>query len=106
MNSDERVRVVPGSPRAGLARPSPDAAKLLTDRQEGVAPTAQACLPRRPSDLRGPHEGGWDIYPKMGAAQGGSARPRLGDHTALRRGIPPGVAQLVPAVAGPSPAPC
>ncbi|XP_039734844.1 caspase recruitment domain-containing protein 11 isoform X2 [Pteropus medius] len=41
MNSDERVRVVPGSPRAGLARPSPDAAKLLTDRQEELDPESE-----------------------------------------------------------------
>lgn len=67
MNSNERVRVVPGSPRGGLARPSPDATKLLSDRQEGTALTAPALLPRRPGGLRGPHEGGWDISPKMGA---------------------------------------
>lgn len=43
MNSNERVRIVPGSPRGALARPSLDATKLLTDRQEGMALTI--CLP-------------------------------------------------------------
>lgn len=35
MNSNERVRIVSGSPLGSLARSSLDAAKLLTDKQEG-----------------------------------------------------------------------
>lgn len=99
MNSNERVRVVPGSPRGGLARPSPDATKLLSDRQEGTALTAPALLPRRPSGLRGPHEGGWDISPKMGAPR--EDLPGLGwGPCSPRHGVPPGSAQQAPAVAG------
>lgn len=41
MNSNERVRIVPGSPRSGLARPSMDATKLLTDRQEELDPESE-----------------------------------------------------------------
>ncbi|KAM5301260.1 caspase recruitment domain-containing protein 11 isoform 2-T6 [Glossophaga mutica] len=41
MNSNERVRIVPGSPRGGLARPSLDATKLLTDRQEELDPESE-----------------------------------------------------------------
>ncbi|XP_074170087.1 caspase recruitment domain-containing protein 11 isoform X2 [Rhinolophus sinicus] len=41
MNSNERVRIVPGSPRSGLARPSMDATKLLTDKQEELDPESE-----------------------------------------------------------------
>ncbi|XP_059555369.1 caspase recruitment domain-containing protein 11 isoform X3 [Myotis daubentonii] len=41
MNSNERVRIVPGSPRGGLARPSMDATKLLADRQEELDPESE-----------------------------------------------------------------
>lgn len=61
MNSNERVRIVPGSPRGGLARPSLDATKLLTDRQEGMALTV--CLPS-PAGLAVsgvPTKRGWDV---------------------------------------------
>lgn len=60
MNSNERVRIVPGSPRGGLARPSLDATKLLTDRPEGRAPTTGPSCSHRPSGL-GSCEDSWDI---------------------------------------------
>ncbi|CAK6446406.1 unnamed protein product [Pipistrellus nathusii] len=41
MNSNERVRIVPGSPRGGLARPSMDATKLLADRPEELDPESE-----------------------------------------------------------------
>lgn len=99
MNSNERVRVVPGSPRGGLARPSPDATKLLSDRQEGTALTAPALLPCRPGGLRGPHEGGRDISPKMGAPREdlpglgwGSHSPRVASRQARPSKRPPWLA--------------
>lgn len=37
MNSNERVRIVSGSPLGSLARSSLDTTKLLTEKQEGMA---------------------------------------------------------------------
>lgn len=36
MNSNERVRIVSGSPRGSLTQTSLDATKLLTEKQEGM----------------------------------------------------------------------
>ncbi|XP_039082020.1 caspase recruitment domain-containing protein 11 isoform X1 [Hyaena hyaena] len=41
MNSNERVRIVSGSPLGSLARSSLDAAKLLTDKQEELDPESE-----------------------------------------------------------------
>lgn len=84
MNSNERVRIVSGSPLGSLARTSLDATKLLTEKQEGMALTAWP-LPTScwPGGCRGsghvipwvPTRGAGTPTPsKEGPALGGSAR--------------------------------
>ena len=75
MNSHERVRIVSGSPRGSLARSSLDATKLLTEKQEGVVPTAQPRpAPRTPGGLGSGRAAG---APESGAGTAASSKARV-----------------------------
>lgn len=79
MNSNERVRIVSGSPLGSLARSSLDATKLLTEKQEGRAlaawPLPTSCRSRGLTGPGGPHgslQRDWDVcFLKMGDATWG-----------------------------------
>lgn len=81
MDSHERVRIVSGSPRGGLARSSLDATKLLPEKQEGVPHIGQ------PRGLGGPG----------GSPRAGRSRPGVAGRTSSLLGsVLPGSPPLMP----------